>query len=47
MKRSIRKTYRDYIKNYKRDIILHISDNKVQTSFVDNLVDNYIKKIDK
>ena len=45
MKRSIRKSYRDYIKNYKRDIILHISDNKLQTSFVDNLVDNYIKKI--
>ena len=46
MKRSIRKEYRGYITNYKKDIILHISDNKMQTSFVDNLVENYIRKID-
>ena len=46
MKRQIRKSYKGYIKNYKKDIILHISDNELQTSFVDNLIDNYIKKIE-
>lgn len=44
MKREIRRKYRDNIQNYKRDIIIHISDNPKQTSFVDNLIENYIRK---
>ena len=44
MKKSIRKKYRNNINNYKRDIIIHISDNSKQTSYVDNLISNYIRK---
>ena len=44
MKKMIRHKFRDNIRNYKRDIIIHISDNPKQTSFVDNLIDNYIRK---
>jgi len=44
MKKNIRKKYRDNIDNYKRDIIIHISDNAKQTTYVNNLIDNYIKK---
>jgi len=42
MKNDIRKKYRDNIPGYKRDIIMHISDNSIQTSFVDDIITNAI-----
>ena len=44
MKKEIRNKYKSHIENYRRDIIIYISDNEKQTSFIDNLIDNYIKK---
>ena len=38
MKRSIRKKYKGRIVGYSKDIIIHISDNKKQTSFIDNII---------
>ena len=42
MKRSIRKKYKKKIDNYITDIIIHISDNQIQTKFIDNIVNNEI-----
>lgn len=47
MKQQIRKKYKKHINNYKKDIIIHISDNPQQTDSVDNLIDSYIRKKQK
>lgn len=44
MKKRIRNEYRDRITNYKKDIILHISDNSKQTVFINDLINYYIIK---
>jgi len=40
MKKNIRKKYRNKVKNYVRDNIIHISDNQKQNKFIDNII-NY------
>jgi hypothetical protein len=45
MKNSIRRKYRKYITNYKRDIIIHISDNVIQTGFIDDIINRTIHKV--
>ena len=45
LKNKIRDKYKHEISDYKRDIIIHISDNQKQTNFVTDLLEKHIKKI--
>jgi hypothetical protein len=38
LKKSIRKEYKDKVTGYRRDIIIHISDNPGQSNIVDDLI---------
>ena len=42
MKNAIRKKYRKYIENHDRYVIIHISDNIIQTSFIDDIINKAI-----